>query len=161
MTFLTLICAELQFYECHGEGEGAVQQLSCLAGGEMVCERGRGLLSCCGSTRAIDFQWWCSLQLLLHPDPPFCTSVPCLQLWRVCFFSPKVLQGPEQQRFLPPGTQKRWGGDGNPPRQSYLSVWWCIMALGNKSTDTDGSWQRAMSAAFSASLETLRSFWSI
>ena len=103
-------------------------------------------------------QWQRYLWLLLHPEPPFSTSVSCLHPWEDSFISPKVLQGPEHQRFLPLGTQKGWDGDGCPPRQSYLSVWWGTTALWNKLTDADGSWHRATSAAFWASLETLCSF---
>lgn len=76
-------------------------------------------------------QWQCYLWLLLHPELPFSASDSCLHLWEDSLISPKVLQGPEHQRFLPLGTQKGWDGDRCPPRQSYLSVWWCTVALGN------------------------------
>ena len=66
VTFLTLICAELQFYECRGDGEGVVQQFSPLAEEEMVWEGRRGLLS----YRTMDFQWFavtCSTHFTLTP----------------------------------------------------------------------------------------------
>lgn len=117
VTFLTLICAELQFYECRGDGEGVVQQFSPLAEEEMVWEGRRGLLS----YRTMDFQWFavtCSTHFTLTPLSY--QFLPSPMRGSVLF--PKVLQSPEQQRFLPRGMQKGCGGDGCPPWHS-MTLW--------------------------------------
>lgn len=98
-------------------------------------------------------QWQRYLWLLLRPEPQF-----IIHPQKDSFFSPNILQGPEHQRLLPLGTQKDWDGDEYSLRQSCLSVWWCTTAFWNKLTDSDGSWPRATSAAFQASLEALCSF---
>lgn len=145
VTFLTLIRAELQFYGRRGDGEGVVQQVSPLAE-EEGCERE-------GEACWVTEPWICSdLQLpaaLSSHWPPFSYQfLPSPMRGSLLF--PKVLQSPEQQRFLPRGMQKGCGGDGCPP--------WHSMTLRNKWADSDGNWHRATSAAFSTSLETLCSF---